>query len=169
MKNLKDTSKDSKIIWNLFEEIDPSKKDYPVGSIGFIKDRGLVEVIEEKNLKTGKKEIIYKDIKGEDDSVKKEGDIIEYNGKKYKNQGDNKWLEVSEHGKTKKQHENDIANYDRWISKYAETISSGTNKDVNLENFLSGFKKDRDIHLNLASKLSDKEHSDGEVGLGKKE
>lgn len=83
--------------------------------------------------------------KKEDNSPKKQpkpsSDTTEHNGKKYKKQTNGKWMEVSDsHGLTKKEHEGKGLN--SGDDSYAHTIRS--------------------------TKLSDKEHTDEEVGLGEK-
>lgn len=83
------------------------------------------------------------------------GDIHIWNGKKFKKQPNGKWLEVSEHGMTKKEHE----------GHRADLIKENVGKKLSKEN-------DRLIGLQLQShkkyeeELSDKEHTDEEVGLG---
>ena len=72
------------------------------------------------------------------------GETREWSGKKYRKQANGKWLEVSEHGKTKSEH---ITERNKWMESD------------------SNYKKNHSVQ----GKLSDKEHSDEEVGLGKKE
>jgi hypothetical protein len=71
------------------------------------------------------------------------GEIRTWNGKKFKKQSNGKWLMVSGDDMTKKEHED----------------SQNKEGRLNLHNY----------HKKQASQLSDKEHSDKEVGLGKYE
>ena len=76
------------------------------------------------------------------------GEIRDWNGKKYKKQANGKWLEISfgpkqgNHNMTKKEHEE--------------------------ESKKPNFSHVSKTHKNLASQLSDKEHSDEEVGIESK-
>lgn len=73
------------------------------------------------------------------------GEVHTWNGKQYKKQPNGKWLEVSEsHGMTKKQHE-------------VEARSSSNS--YSNEGYFASEK-----HKDSANKLSDKEHTDEEVG-----
>ena len=85
------------------------------------------------------------------------GSIHEYNGKKYKKQANGKWLEVSEHGMTKKEHEQEI--------KYHQKVEENKGNEVSDRRKA---QDEQDKHHKLASKLSDKEYTDDEVGLGEK-
>jgi hypothetical protein len=78
------------------------------------------------------------------------GEIREWSGKKYKKQANGKWLEISEsHGMTKREH----------LTKKLDPTSVGDNP----KGLMGGnFKK---YHRGISSKLSDKEHSDEEVGI----
>lgn len=99
--------------------------------------------------------VIEKQAGGKTVENKSVGSTHEYNGKKYKKQSNGKWLEVSEsHGITKKEH-NYQANYSKEMS---EKPSLHTSKHEDAEKW----------HKTEASKLSDKEHTDEEVGLGSK-
>lgn len=83
------------------------------------------------------------------------GEIRIWNGKKYKKQPNGKWLEVSEHGMARREHEQEI--------KYHQKV------EENRGNEISDRRKaqdEQDKHHKAASKLSDKEFSDEEVGLG---
>lgn len=88
------------------------------------------------------------------------GEIREWSGKKYKKQASGKWVEVSDKGMTQKEHS----------SKVKELKEQARNPKG------SGFKYDSkhpswktaEEHYEAGSKLSDKEHSDEEVGLGDK-
>ena len=87
-------------------------------------------------------------------SSKKVGDTTEYNGKKYKKQANGKWLEVSkEEGRTRKEH--------------SDAESFHIRHGMQTPGHREAHYKDADKHKEIASKLSDKEHSDEEVGLGK--
>lgn len=106
-------------------------------------------------------ELIKSEFKNLEDVIEKShkaatiGEIREWSGKKYKKQPNGKWLEISEsQGMTKKQH-NYQANYSKEMS---EKPSLHTSKYEDAEKW----------HKTEASKLSDKEHSDEEVGLGEK-
>ena len=83
------------------------------------------------------------------------GEIREWSGKKYKKQPNGKWLEVSEHGMTKKEHEDrsEQEKFSHRGSGYKQVIEAKENS-----------KK----HSEQASTLSDKEHSDEEVTGGEK-
>jgi len=85
------------------------------------------------------------------------GDIHVWGGKRYKKIGEGKWVEVSEHGMTKKEHkEKHLYHFGKeWGPKYL--------KDRNVNHGLES-----SVHFIEASKLSNKEHSDEEVGIGKK-
>lgn len=88
------------------------------------------------------------------------GEIREWSGKKYKKQSNGKWLEVSEsHGKTKKEHE-----FESDVKKESASLADKDKKDFVRDTKLESSK----LHSEQASKLSDKEHSDEEVGLGEK-
>ena len=78
------------------------------------------------------------------------GEIRTWNGKKYKKQANGKWLEVSEHGMTKKHYEEKLERT-RFNDQHGQ---SSTKEQSELGH----------IHTNI-KKLSDKEHSDEEVGL----
>lgn len=78
------------------------------------------------------------------------GEIREFGGKKYKKQANGKWLEVSEHGMTKKHYEEKLERI-RFNDQHGQ---SSTKEQSELGH----------IHTNI-KKLSDKEHSDEEVGL----
>jgi hypothetical protein len=82
------------------------------------------------------------------------GEIHDWNGKKFEKQANGKWKEVSEHGKTKEQH--------RGMSDVDRTLFNAGN---NVGDNFSRVKE----HQDLSDKLSDKEHTDEEVGLGKKD
>lgn len=86
------------------------------------------------------------------------GDIHDWGGKKYRKQTNGKWLEVSEsHGMTKNEHQEQSDLYDR---RHLAVLDSGVKNDLHFKNFI--------FHDNQASKLSNKEHSDEEVGLGER-
>ena len=88
------------------------------------------------------------------------GEIHTWNGKKFKKQTNGKWLEVSESGKTKKEHEAQIESTKREMNSIGDKFGGKTN----LGSWRNAIKNNE----NHAKKLSDKEHSDEEVGLGKK-
>jgi hypothetical protein len=72
------------------------------------------------------------------------GEIREWSGKKMKKQPNGKWVEVSEHGMSKKEHEGEAKDYD----------SGGDKK---------GNSKRSQMEKESASKLSDKEYDDEEL------
>ena len=82
------------------------------------------------------------------------GEIRTWNGKKYKKQANGKWLEVSEYGMTKKEHEN-------------VTISIQSKLGSQTSSKVISSKEGIRTHSKAASGLSDKEYSDEEVGLNK--
>lgn len=79
------------------------------------------------------------------------GEIREWKGKKYKKQTNGKWVEVSEYGMTKKEHENATKSIQSKIG--SQTSSKATSSKEGIR-----------THSKAASGLSDKEHSDEEVG-----
>jgi len=81
------------------------------------------------------------------------GEIREWSGKKYKKQANGKWVEVSEHKMTSKEHED-------LYSKNKERASTV------LDEYRQGYENTAKSNKEIASKLSGKEHSDEEVGLG---
>ena len=91
------------------------------------------------------------------------GEIHTWNGKKFKKVAEGKWVEVSEsHSKTKREH-NQEADIDEETDKnYYHGSEFGNNKKISDE-----LKDSVREHREAAEKLSDKEHSDEEVGLGK--
>ena len=82
------------------------------------------------------------------------GEIRDWNGKKYKKQANGKWLEVSnnsgEKNLTKKNHLDMMS------------LHSSADKNNRMNDKI-------EHHKNNAKLLSDKEHTDEEVGIGKKE
>ena len=84
------------------------------------------------------------------------GEIREHNGKKFKKVGEGKWLEVSEHGMSKKEHLEE---------KRKAKISSETAFREARRKDLDKYDSEQDKHHYSASKLSDKDHSDEEVGV----
>lgn len=101
------------------------------------------------------------------------GEIREWSGKKYKKQPNGKWLEVSEHGMIKTEHE-EIAD-----QKKKEAMEEGDRYRKEQGNKYRGFSGGTSArgsslfamhraHKEVASKLSDKEHSDEGVGLSEK-
>jgi hypothetical protein len=76
-----------------------------------------------------------------------------WGGKKYKKQSNGKWLEVSEHGLSKKEH-------NEKSKLHKENSESQQHSYVK-----EAQRKESVKHSNSASKLSDKEYSDEEVGL----
>jgi len=98
-------------------------------------------------------------------SSHKSGDTIEHNGKKYKKQANGKWLEVSEQGMTSDEHRNKSREINREIdrlSSYGSGFSTFGFREMDEK------QKVADAHKTASSKLSDKEYTDEEVGLGKK-
>lgn len=86
------------------------------------------------------------------------GSTHEHNGKKYKKQSNGKWLEVSEsHSKTWKEHE-----------RIADKIIDEGRKTTHKPKEVESFEKEADTHYEYVYNLSDKEHTDEEVGLGSK-
>lgn len=69
------------------------------------------------------------------------GEIREWKGKRYKKQPNGKWLEVSEHGMTKKEHQRRM---------------------VELSNVHGS--KGHQKHVQAAKELSDKEYDESEIG-----
>ena len=118
--------------------------------------------LDKKDNSTGK--ILLKkinDLKAEktDKKEAKSDDVHEHGGKHYKKQANGKWLEVSKtHGKTKDQHEKEY--------KQNVHLSFGYDKEPALAQ--KHFNQSEE-HKMIAKKLSDKEHSDEEVGLDKKD
>ncbi len=92
-----------------------------------------------------------KDIYAQGGSVNPE--IHNHEGKFYRRQENGKWLEVSEHGLTKKEHEENIKSYPESLPKDEKKVLHNYNKESK----------------NIASKLSDKEYEGHEIGLGEKE
>jgi hypothetical protein len=102
----------------------------------------------------------YEKAKGKSgEEVKKEvGSIVEHNGKKYKKQSNGKWVEVSEMGMTKHEHKREIV--EKQVGQGKSVMRSGK-RNVTVD------KKIQELS-DIESKLSDKEHSDEEIGLSKK-
>jgi len=98
--------------------------------------------------------VIEKQAGGKTAKDKPVGSIHEHNGKKYKKQDNGKWLEVSEQGLTKKEHDK------AWVD-------IGLNSSPS-DFYSHHFQATRKKHQEAASKLSDKEHTDEEIGLGSK-
>lgn len=78
------------------------------------------------------------------------GEIRNWNGKNYKKQLNGKWIEVSEHGMSKKDSEKEL-----------ERIRFNDSKGHSSMSEQAGMGK---LHANI-SKLSDKEHSDEDLGI----
>jgi len=97
------------------------------------------------------------------------GEIHIWNGKKFKKQLNGKWTEVSEHGLTKKQH---ISEGEDEEARALHTSNmKGENKNLSISERTKKFNKhieESNKHHKLASKLSDKEYSDEEVGVKNK-
>ena len=85
------------------------------------------------------------------------GEIRTWNGKKYKKQVNGKWLEVSESGMSKKEHETQAYSKNTIYTHLGKT-------DREKDQALKEYSK----HKKESSELSDKEHSDEEVGLDNK-
>jgi len=84
------------------------------------------------------------------------GDIHVWGDRRYRKIANGKWVEVSEsHGISKREHE--------YQSEYAKEMSERPSLHT------QKYKDDEKWHKNEASKLSDKEYTDEEVGRGKKE
>lgn len=104
-----------------------------------------------------------------------------YNGKRFKKVGEGKWMEVSEYGMTKKEHqgkEEDLKNKLEKLGKYRHVPGGGDGwggsfidgKYIEHENSKHNKKHDKltinkITHRDIASKLSDKEYTDEEVGI----
>lgn len=86
------------------------------------------------------------------------GEIRTWGGKKYKKQLNGKWLEVSEYGLTKKEHEGEIKNLQKTEENKGNEISDRRRA-----------QDEQEKQHKASSKLSDKEHSDEEVGIKKQE
>jgi len=82
------------------------------------------------------------------------GEIRTWSGKKYKKQANGKWLEVSEGGATKKEHELEVNKY--------RSFSSGRAAGRAAEDKKLGYMKEKTRHEVLADKLSDKELDDSD-------
>lgn len=95
---------------------------------------------EEEIIKGGKKAVV--------------GEIREWSGKKYRKQANGKWLEVSEHGMTKKDSEKELDRI-RFNNQYGHSSIEEQSKLGK-------------IHSNIKN-LSDKEYTDKEVGFKKSE
>lgn len=99
--------------------------------------------------------------KGEGDELEKGGkhgmigEIREHNGKKFKKVAEGKWMEVSEHGLTKKEH----------LYQYGGHLKSAEERGVSDEDHKKHLRE-ASKHDTAGEKLSDKEHTDEEVGLG---
>lgn len=136
------------------------------------REQQLVEKIRMmKTMKLSQEEIIKSFDKDELDLVKRAvvinhiekgtkaniGEIREWSGKKYKKQPNGKWVEVSEsHGLNKRDHEDE--------AKSKRVIAWNTKDDE----YRKKFSDESKLNEEAASKLSDKEHSDEEVGLKQK-
>lgn len=89
------------------------------------------------------------------------GEVRIWNGKKFKKQGNGKWVEVSEsHGKTKKEH-GDLVDEFRSNVEYAKKINEPSTYILESSKL--------NTHEHIFDRLSDKEYSDEEVmGGGEK-
>jgi hypothetical protein len=120
--------------------LDPATRDHH-------RQEGYKKKAAEKNLKKSDSSNPFfefePDINKASHSKAMVGEVREWSGKKYKKQSNGKWLEVSEsHGfLTKQEHKKES------------------------EFFRSKHTGNHNLHKKIASKLSDKEHSDEEVGL----
>jgi hypothetical protein len=85
------------------------------------------------------------------------GEIREWSGRKYKKQANGKWVEVSEHGMTKKEHHTKAKEADDAITHRVGGSDEAT---------MAAHDSRREKHLDISNKLSDKEYSDEEVGSG---
>lgn len=91
------------------------------------------------------------------------GEIRKWGDKSYKKQANGKWMEVSEHGMTKKEHEESGTNHMRFADKIGLNSSA---QDFESHHFQSTYKehrKEQEKHKLSASKLSDKEHDESEL------
>lgn len=82
------------------------------------------------------------------------GEVREWNGKKFKKQGNGKWMIVSEHGLTKKEHENQD-------QKYRDKFNRRIKHTPAWEELAAQSR----LHEAAAKELDDKEYSNKEVGL----
>jgi len=92
---------------------------------------------------------IQKSFEGDNDIEKGQkaniGEIHTWGGKKYKKQANGKWMEVSEHGKTKEEHSDE--------SKNKRVIAWNTKDDE----YRKKYSDESKLNEEAASKLSDKE------------
>ena len=100
------------------------------------------------------------------------GEVREWSGKKFKKQANGKWVEVSEHGMTKKEHETESDKKLFQAKKHGYKHAPGGGnwgsphkKEINHNKKYDKLYMSHLDHRDLSSKLSDKEHSDEEVGL----
>lgn len=85
------------------------------------------------------------------------GEIRQWGNKKYKKQPNGKWIEVSEHGMTKKEHE------------FESDLHDEKSKDSGFNSKHQEESKDKSgYHKNVASKLSYKEYDESELSGGDK-
>jgi len=110
----------------------------------FEKEIALVNIIRKANIEAIEKSVSDDFQKGKAANI---GEIRTWSGKKYKKQTNGKWVEVSEHGMTKEEH-----------SKKVNELASKKGEEIGYAH-----------HSKQSSKLSDKEHSDEEVGVDNKE
>lgn len=92
------------------------------------------------------------------------GEVHTWGGKKYKKTGNGKWVEVSEHGMSKKEHKDKEEDHYNTMSRMEARGYQMGEETRKFNDSYSGHK----THKEQAEKLSDKEHSDEEVGLGNK-
>lgn len=115
--------------------------------------------------KLSDKEFTKEELKGDKkEDQKKEPEVIEKDDKKYKLQPNGKYLEVSEHGMTKKEHSDYEQKQMRTSKTLANKVISGeveeVGTDVSLEEMnkrISELNKFNEAHYNLSSKEFTKE------------
>jgi len=88
------------------------------------------------------------------------GETRNWNGKNYKKQPNGKWLEVSRGGLTNREHK------DKSYEHENNTVRLKPYSDKLEDDRIYAEKYREKYHREQSSKLSDKEHSDEEVGLG---
>lgn len=104
--------------------------------------------------------------KSEEDSLEKGGkqgmvgEIREWDGKKFKKQSNGKWLEVSEHGMTKKEHGKIVDHTAKEWSKTQKNIFTARTENA------KKLANDNAKHRENFEKLSDKEYDDSNFEKG---
>lgn len=87
-------------------------------------------------------------------------EIKEFGGKRYKKQYNGKWVEVSEHGMTKKEHKNLLISLNKDKQEYRKKQLNSISASRSLDSTIGKIND----HKNAASKLSDKEYDEEELG-----